>query len=433
MLSKILISAVFWMGASAQAASAAPKVLVARWAGPITPVSSEFMLSALDAAQERGDEVLVLELDTPGGLDGAMRETVKAIMASKVPVIVHVAPSGARAASAGVFIAMSAHVAVMAPGTNIGAAHPVQLGGAAGRSGGGEAKKSDPVMEEKLANDAAAYLSAIAERRGRNADWARFVVHKSSSLAASEAVRLRIVDFVAADLDELLSRSHGLKLAGFPRPLRLKGAVIERFEPTARQKFLMMVVDPNVAMLLMTLGVSGMLIELYHPGLVLPGVVGVLSLLLALYAFQTLSANMAGVLLMLAGMIFLILEINVVSYGLLALSGIAAIFFGATLMFHDATGLSIAWNVLVGALGGLVLVFGAVAYIVAKAFSRGPRSGAATMVGRAVTASTALSPRGSVGFGSEIWRAESLDGPHPAGTELMVVEIRDLTLFVRRP
>jgi len=424
--SLLLLNSLVW------AADAPPRVLVARWVGPITPVSSEFMLSALGATRERGYEALVLELDTPGGLDGAMRETVKAILASEVPVLVHVAPAGARAASAGVFIAMSAHVAAMAPGTNIGAAHPVQLGGMPARPAGQEAKKSDSVMEEKLANDAAAYLTAIAERRGRNADWARFMVLKSSSLASSDAVRLRIVDFEAVDLDELLAKAHGRKLPGLPKPLRLKGAVLERFEPTARQKILMTVVDPNVAMLLMTLGVSGLLIELAHPGLVLPGVVGLLSLLLAFYAFQTLSANLAGVLLMLTGMLFLILELKVVSYGLLALSGIAAIFFGATLMFHDATGLSIAWNILAGAMGGFVLVFGAIFYIVAKAFSRGPRSGVATMVGCVVTTSTGLSPRGSVEFGSEIWRAESLDGPHPAGTELKIVGVRDLTLLVRR-
>lgn len=425
--SLLLLSSLAW------AADAPPRVLVARWVGPITPVSSEFMLSALGAARERGAQAMVLELDTPGGLDGAMRETVKAILASEVPVLVHVAPAGARAASAGVFIAMAAHVAAMAPGTNIGAAHPVQLGGIPGRSLGEEGKKSDSVMEEKLSNDAAAYLTAIAQRRGRNADWARFVVHKSSSLASSDAVRLRIVDFEAADLDEFLAKAHGRRLPGFAEPLRLTGALIERFEPTSRQKLLMTVVDPNVAMILMTLGMSGLLIELYHPGLILPGVAGLICLLLALYAFQTLSANFAGVLLMMAGMLFLILEIKVVSYGLLALAGIAALFFGATLMFHDASGLSISWNILTGMIGGFVLVFGAAAYIVAKAFSTGPHSGPVMMVGCAVTASTALAPRGSVAFGSEIWRAESLDGPHPAGTELKVVEMRDLTLLVRRP
>lgn len=331
-----------------------------------------------------------------------MREAVKAILASPVPVLVHVSPAGARAASAGVFITVAAHVAAMAPGTNIGAAHPVQLGGMPGRLGGEEAKKSDSVMEEKLSNDAAAYLTAISQRRGRNADWARFVVHKSSSLAASEAVRMHIVDFEAADLEELLAKADGRKLPGFAHPLRLKEAGIDRFEPTTRQKILMTVVDPNVATILMTLGVSGILIELYNPGLILPGVAGVVSLILAFYAFQTLSANFAGVLMMLAGMLFLVLEIKVVSYGLLALAGLAAIFFGA------------------------------VSYIVAKAFARGPSTGVATMAGRAVTATTELTPRDSVSFGSEIWRAESLDGPHPAGSELRIVEVRDLTLFVRR-
>ncbi|MDE2491873.1 MAG: nodulation protein NfeD [Elusimicrobia bacterium] len=421
------------LGASAPASAApaetaAPRVLVAAWNGAITPVSAEFMESAIRAAEKRGDDALVLELDTPGGLDGSMRATVKAIMSSKVPVVAYVAPSGARAASAGVFIVEAAHVAAMAPGTNIGAAHPIELGAPGGAPGG----KPDSIEATKMTNDAAAYLASIAAKRGRNESWARWVVDKSSSITAGEAVRAKVVDLEADDLPSLLARLDGRRIPDLNVTLRTKGAAIERFEPTKRERLLMAVVDPNVAMVLMTLGMAGLLLELYHPGLVLPGVVGLLCLLTSFYAFQTLSANMAGVLLMLAGMVFLVLELHVVSYGLLALAGIASILLGATLMFQAEPGLSIARSVLFGTIGGFVAVLVGIGWIVAKVLRRGPRAGASAMIGRRVKAFEDLSPAGRVSYGGELWKAESLDGAHSAGEELEVADVRELTLLVRR-
>ncbi len=416
----------FLLLAGTASAAAAPRVLVARWTGPITPVSAEFVDAAVAQAGRDKDAALVLELDTPGGLDGAMRESVKTILASPVPVIAFVSPAGARAASAGVFLVSAANVAAMTPGTNIGAAHPIELGGAPSGAQGA-------VMGKKVANDAAAYLAAIAARRGRNADWARFVVQQSSSITAEEAVRERVVDLTAEDLPDLLAKVDGRKIASFPGRLRTKGAVIERYEPSARQRLLMAVADPNVAMILMTLGVSGLLIELYHPGLILPGVVGLVCLISAFYAFQALSASLAGVLLMLAGMLFLVLEMHVVSYGLLAAAGLASILLGAAMMFRAGTGLAIGWKVLAGTVGGFAAVFGALTYTVARALAGKPRAGAAAMIGRRVTATTGLAPRGTVSYGGELWRAQSLDGSHPAGAELEVVAVRDLTLEVRAP
>lgn len=425
-----------------RAAVPPPRVLVARWDGPITPVSAEFVDAAIREAAQRRDDALVLELDTPGGLDTAMRESVKAILASPVPVIVHVAPAGARAASAGVFLTMAAHVAAMTPGTNIGAAHPVLLGGSSRASG--EDAKPDPTMEIKLANDASAYLAAIAARRGRNADWARFVVHQSSSLPSGEAVRLRIVDFEADGLEELLAKADGRVLTDFGGDtssrdrsvgrkfvLHTKGALIERFEPTRRQRMLKAVADPNVAMILMTLGVSGLLIEMYHPGLVLPGVVGVVALILAFYSLQTLSASFAGVLLIAAGLLFLLLELKVHGYGLLALAGLASVLFGVTMTFENA-GLAVSWRLLAALLGGFVVFFGALFYVVAQALSGGARSGPDAMIGLEVTSATELSPRGKAAYGGELWRAESLDGTHPAGAALLVAGVRGLTLLVRK-
>lgn len=377
----------------------------------------------------RRSDALVIELDTPGGLDLSMRDVVKAILASPVPVIVYVAPSGARAASAGVFITMAAHVAAMAPGTNIGAAHPVQLGGPMLK----DKEKADAVMEAKIANDMEAYLQAIAARRGRNAAWARDVVLKSTSVASGEAVRLKVVDLEAESLPKLLDAIDGLTLADFPgRPLRTARAVIMPFEMSRRQKFLTAVCDPNIAMVLMTLGVSGLLIELYSPGLILPGIVGAVSLILAFYSFQTLSASLAGIMLLLVGMILFILELKITSYGLLGLSGTAAVLFGGLMLFRNsAPGLQVERSLLFGTLGTVLLLLTALLLFIKRVLSRRSKAEAGGLKGVTAVAQTALMPRGAVQVAGELWRAESLDGPHPAGAELIVEDVAGLTVKVR--
>jgi membrane-bound serine protease (ClpP class) len=420
-------------GGAADAAPA-PDVLVATYSGVINPAAAEYLDGAVAAAGARRCGALVIELDTPGGLDLSMRDIVKAILSSEVPVIVYVAPSGARAASAGVFITMAAHVAAMAPGTNIGAAHPVQLGGMPAGGGKDKEPKKDEVMEGKVVNDAAAYLQAIAGRRGRNIEWAFQGVTKSTSIVSSAAVRQRVVDLEAKSLEELLAAVDGRELADFKgRPLRTKGAKVVRFEMTARQKLLAAVADPNIAMILMTLGVSGLLIELYSPGLILPGLVGTVSLIMAFYSFQTLSASFAGVLLILVGLILYVLELKVQSYGLLAVSATAAVLFGTVMLFrHSPGGVSISWGVIVSTVGTLAALAAALIAIAARAMARRSKTGAEGLIGQSGTVETELNPLGKVTMGGELWKAESLEGTIPAGTVVRVEAAEGLTLKVRR-
>jgi membrane-bound serine protease (ClpP class) len=411
-------------------ARAVPIILVASYSGVINPPSAEFIQGAIDAAAARKSAAVVLELDTPGGLDLSMRDVIKSILASQVPVIVYVSPAGGRAASAGVFITMAAHVAAMAPGTNIGAAHPVELGAPSSKEKG----KTDPVMEAKIENDMGAYLQAIAARRGRNTAWAREVVVKSVSVVSAEAVRLKVVDLEAENLEALLDAVDGRTLSDFPgRPLRTAKAAIERFEMTRRQRLLAAVSDPNIAMVLMTLGVSGLLIELYSPGLILPGLVGAVSLILAFYSFHTLSAVFAGFMLILVGFILFILELKVTSFGLLGLSGTAAVLFGGMMLFRDNIGgLHVSGGILLGTLGTLLAVMAGLLILVKKVLSRRPLTGAAGLEGSLCTAATPLEPRGTVLLvGGELWRAESLEGPQKAGSELFVESVEGLTLRVR--
>lgn len=409
-----------------------PSVLAASFEGIISPVSAEFMTEAVSRAQREGRDALVLILDTPGGLETSMRDIVKAILASRVPVIVYVHPAGARAASAGVFIAMAAHVAAMTPGTNIGAAHPVNLGALPGGEKGKESM--DKVMEGKAVNDAAAYLKSIAHKRGRNEAWAFEAVSKSTSIPSSEAAAVGVVDLESPSLEELLKSVDGRKLADFDEPLRTAGAVLERMEMTRRQRWLAALADPNVAMILMSLGAAGLFIELYNPGLIFPGIVGAVSLLLAFYSFQTLSASYAGVLLILAGLVFFLLEIKVTSYGMLAVGGAASILLGALLLFrhHTLGGVNVSWTILWSSLAGLLLVTAAVSFVVYRAYSRGASTGPEGMVGAQGRARGALSPGGRVLVMGELWEAEAEGGEVPDGAEVVVLCVSGLRLKVRR-
>ena len=413
-------------------AAPAPRVLVATYCGIINPAAAEYLEGAVSAAAVQHVSALVIELDTPGGLDLSMRQIVKAILASEVPVIVYVSPAGARAASAGVFITMAAHIAAMTPGTNIGAAHPVSIGTMPGVGGGKD--KPDAVMEGKIVQDASAYLQAIAARRGRNTSWAAEGVTRSTSIVSAEAVRSHVVDLEAKSLDELLAAVDGRRLPDFPRlTLRTRGAELVRFPMTNRQKFLAAVSDPNIAMILMTLGVSGLLIELYSPGLILPGIVGAVSLILAFYSFQTLSASFAGVLLMLVGFLLYVVEIKIASYGLLALSGTAAILLGAMMLFRESGGgLRISWSVLGSTVGTLAVLVTALLAIATRVFARRSKAGAEGLAGQVAVVVEDLSPRGQVTLSGELWRAESLEGTIPAGSEVRIDSVESLTLKVRR-
>ncbi|HMK44031.1 MAG TPA: nodulation protein NfeD, partial [Dissulfurispiraceae bacterium] len=314
-----ILSAVFFAAsafADERGGEEATTVFVMRVSGMISPVASDFVASSLRKAADIDAQIIILELDTPGGLDTSMRAIVKEMNASRTPIVVYVAPSGARAASAGAFITIAAHVAAMSPGTNIGAAHPVAVG-----------EKMDPVMAEKATNDAAAYIRSLAEQHGRNAVWAEDAVRKSISATESEALKLGVIDLIATDRADLMKQLDGrvVRTAAGNISLRTAKPVIINEEMGFRHRLLSFVSDPTVAYLLMMIGFYGIFFELSNPGTIAPGIIGAISLVLAFYAFQTLPVNYAGLILIVIGIILFVLEIKVTSYGLLTLGGISCL------------------------------------------------------------------------------------------------------------
>jgi membrane-bound serine protease (ClpP class) len=392
--------------------------------GSINPGLAEFIVDGLKEAEKQNAEALVIELDTPGGLDSSMRQIVQAISNARVPVVVYISPSGARAASAGVFITLTAQVAAMAPGTNIGAAHPVSIG----------MSKMDPTMEKKVLNDFVAYGRALAEGRGRNPDWMEKAIRQSVSISASEAVKLKVVDLVADNLDELLTKINGRRVPvqGKPWVLKTAGAPVKRIPEGLRHRILKHIADPNIAFILMMIGLAGIYFELAHPGVVLPGVIGALCLLLAFFAFQTLPINFIGILLILLAFVFFILEFKITSYGLLSLAGVASLFLGAVMLFREkAGGMSISWGVLIPTVVTVSLFFIVVAGIVFRSHFQRAMTGTAGMLGERGVAVTPLSPEGQVFVHGEYWHAVS-DEPIAAKEPVEILEVKDLKLRVRR-
>jgi membrane-bound serine protease (ClpP class) len=408
----------------APAAHAAPTVALINLDGAITPVTVRLLDTAIERARAMRAEALVVRLDTPGGLERSMRSMVQSIMNADVPVVVYVAPTGARAASAGVFITMSAHVAAMAPATNIGAAHPVAIGG-----------QMDKEMVKKVENDAAAFARTIAAERGRAVEWAEEAVRASVSATEREAVKLRVVDLVADGVPDLLAKIDGrtVKTARGPVTLRTKDAVVTPIDVGFRDRFLALITDPNVAYILMMVGMLGLFFELSNPGVILPGVLGGISLILAFFAFQSLPINWAGLLLILFGLVLLVAEIKVVSHGVLTIGGVVSMLLGS-LMLYDApeTGLRISWFVIiptVGATAGIV-VFAVSAGL--RALYQRPSTGVAGMVGQVGVVQRALDPEGQVMIAGELWQAVAADGPVPAGEAVEVAKMDGLTLTVTR-
>ena len=421
-LSSIILLALLFLPLAKSSAADPGLVYVATYEGVINPVAAEYINHVLAQAQEGGGTAVVVRLDTPGGLDTSMRLIIKDITASPVPVIVYVAPGGARAASAGVFILYSAHIAAMAPGTNVGAAHPVAMGGG----------EMDVVMKDKVENDAAAYIKSIAEKRGRNVKWAEDAVRKSLSVTEKEALGLKVIDLIADDLPSLLAAVDGRSVvtgAG-KSVLHTKGAVVKELPMGWRLEALKALSDPNIAFLLMTLGTIGLLAELYNPGAILPGIVGAISLILAFYSLQTLPINYAGVLLIILGIVLFILEIKVTSYGLLSLGGLAALVLGALMLVQtDAPFLKVSLSFIVptAVLVGAVLM--SLTWIAVKTQRQGSVMGAEAMVGTIALAKTDVAPRGSVFVHGEIWDAVS-DEPIREGEEARVKAVSGLTLTV---
>lgn len=404
-------------------AQAAAPIVIATYEGVINPVAAEYFHDALAFAEGKRAQALVLRLDTPGGLDTSMRLMIKDITGSSIPVVVFVAPSGGRAASAGVFLTIAAHVAAMAPGTNIGAAHPVAMGGG----------EMDKTMKEKVENDSVAYIKSIAEQRGRNVGWAEDAVRKSVSVTEKEALNLKIIDLVAEDLPTLLKKLDGRKvlMGQASVVLETKGAEVTEFEVGWRLELLKALSDPNIAYLLMTLGTIGLLAELYNPGAILPGIVGAISLILGFYSLQSLPINYAGVLLLLLGVILFVLEATVTSYGLLAIGGILSMLLGSLMLIKtDAPFLQISWAVIIPVIGLVALLSFAMVGMGVRAMRRRPVTGREGMVGLVGVTRTALTPRGHVAVRGELWEAMS-EEPIEAGVTVEVIGIEGLKLRVK--
>ncbi len=406
--------------------AAAEVVHVLTYEGAITPAASEYIVGGIQRAEEAGAAALILRLDTPGGLDSSMREIVKRELAAGVPVVVYVAPAGSRAASAGAFIALAAHVAAMAPGTNLGSASPVQLGGAI----------PDSTMAHKIMNDASAYIAAIAAERGRNAELARAFVVSAANVTAEEAVARDVIDLVAPTLPALLDSLDGRQVIidEAPRTLRTRGAEMQWYEMSWRQNLLKRLADPNLAYILMLLGIYGLFFELSNPGALVPGILGGICLLLALFAFQTLPVNIAGVGLILLGTILFILEVKVQSYGGLTIGGLVSLVLGSLLLF-DATE---PWaRISLGVMIPALVVFGGFfvlcIWLVVKAQRRPAATGKQSLVGskgRVVAPVPGGTQTGKVVCHGEVWDA-SADEPLAPGRRIEVVEVSGRVARVR--
>lgn len=400
-----------------------PQVGLISLRGPINPVTTSFLEENLAAAGKRGDRLLLVELDTPGGLDAAMREAVQAIFGAPVPVVVYVAPSGARAASAGAVIGLSADILAMAPGTNIGAAHPVGLGG-----------KTDPVMEAKQVNDAEAYIEGIAAKRGRNVELARKMVRQSISLSAEAALAQKLIDLVAPSRQDLLTQLEGRKLqrGGKETVLHLAGARVVSHEMGTRDKILDAISSPDVAYMLMLLGILGLFFELSNPGVILPGVIGGISLLLSFFALQTLPVNYAGIALILLGIVLFIAEIKVVSYGMLAVGGVVSMVLGSLILFPSPEPyLRLSWEVIAATVGVTAVFFAVVITKVIQAHRERPITGVEGMIGELGVADTDLAPEGKVMLRGEYWNA-SCAQPVQKGEKVRVVGVTGLRLTVQK-
>jgi len=401
--------------------SAENPVYIISISGSINPGSADYIKKGIERASEDNAVCLIIELNTPGGLVESMREIVMDMLASRVPVVVYVAPGGARAASAGVIITVAADIAVMAPGTHIGAAHPVGIGG----------KEISKTMSEKVVNDMAAYARTIARKRGKNVDWVERAVRESVSITEKEALRENVIDLIAPNLDELISRIHGLQISG-KGALEVKSAPRIRLEEDLRTRILRTISDPNIAYILMMIGIAGLYFELAHPGAVFPGVVGGICIVLAFFAFHTLPVNYAGFLLIALAIIFFILEMKIVSYGMLSIAGIVSMLLGSLMLFEgEGTYVQLSLKVLLPTVVFVSGFFVAVSALVFKSQMSKTRTGAEGLIGNVGVVRSALEPEGKVFIHGELWQAVS-DQPVPEGTQVRVVNVVNLKLVVER-
>ena len=401
--------------------AASPQVNVIRVEGVISSSAAEYIVAAIKQAEKDKVAALVIELDTPGGLDTSMRAIIKEMLAAERPIVVYVAPSGARAASAGAFITVAAHVAAMAPGTNIGAAAPVAMGG-----------QMDKTMEKKVTNDAAAYMRTIAEKRGRPIDLAEEWVRKATAKTETEALKAKLIDVVSPKLDDLLQTIDGrvVTTAAGKVKIETKDATVTRGEMNLREKILKIIADPTIAYFLLLLGLAGLYFEFSTPGAVLPGVLGGISLILALYAFQQLPINYAGVLLILLAVVMFIAEIKIVSHGILTLGGVAAMILGSVMLIDSPIpDMRIPLTTIIVTALVMAGFFTLIVGTAARALWSRTTTGREGLVGEVGVVRSRLAPRGQIFVRGELWNAEA-ESPVEPGDSVRVAKIEGLTLRV---
>ncbi len=409
--------------------------------GPIGPAVSNYVIQGIEKAEEEDASIVILQMDTPGGLVESMRDIIKKILTSTVPVVSYVAPGGSRAASAGTYILYASHISAMAPTTNLGAATPIQIGGMPGmpdkepaapeNEGDKASGKTPDALERKMVNDAVAYIKALANRNGRNAEWAEQAVREAVSLTAEEALQLKVIDLVAASQAELLQQidSREVVMENGRLTLATRGLIIEHFEPDWRMKILTVITDPNIAYILMLLGIYGLIYELAHPGFILPGIVGTICLLLALYTFQILPINYAGLALIILGIAFMTAEAFVPSFGALGIGGIIAFVTGSVILLDEET-----MRISLLLVGPIALISaGFILWIMTRVYTMRRKkiiTGAEGMIGTTGEAMEDFTGRGRVWVQGESWQAQCAE-PVKKGQKMLVTAKEGLLLEVK--
>ena len=404
--------------------NASKKISLLTIKGVINPVSAEYIIDGIKNAEENDFDMLILKMDTPGGLDDSMRDIIQKMIDTDVVIVIYVYPSGGRAASAGAFITIASDIAAMAPGTNIGAASPVAMG-----------QEMDETMKAKVTNDAAAYIEGLAKNNNRNAKIAIEMVRDAISITAEEALKDKVIDIIAEDVDALIAAIDNRKFNTSKGEIKIAiaGAEVEEYPMGFRREFLYILSNPNVAYILMMLGLMGLYFELSNPGAIFPGVIGGICLVLAFYSFQTLPVNYAGILLILIAVILFILEIKITSYGLLTIGGVISLFLGSIMLFKSPIPyLRVSMTVILPTVIGVALFFILAITLAVRAYMRKPSTGTEGIVGERGIAKTPIdSEGGRVFIHGEWWEATS-DTPIEKGSKVEVVESKNLEIKVKK-